>query len=57
MRLVKNATKFWGNLSAYILSHPSERNKIQMMREEEGGEGLAELQKRTAETDVSTVFY
>lgn len=40
---------FWVNLSSHILSHPTERSKIQMTREEEGGEGSARLQKKQSE--------
>lgn len=66
-RLTKESNKFeigqernfWVNLSSYILSHPTSRSKIQMTREEEGGKGLARLEKKkkTAETDVCAVFY
>lgn len=38
---------FWVNLSSHILSHPrAARSKIGMTGEEEGGEGLAGLQKK-----------
>lgn len=33
------------------------RNKIQATREEEGGEGLARLEKQIAEIDACAVFY